>query len=104
MRRPRGLVLRPHDCHWKGSRQGIAYGSVWVDVLATGAVHKAALRPDLLRNARKLIADHISKAGLTFARWAPITNHWDLVNLGYVWHVCAEVVWDDAYEAVQTGP
>ena len=99
LRKPRSLVLWDYNCHRKGeSHKSLPYGTVWVQVLSQGAPPRRAI----VANARAIIAKEIRRAGFTFARWVPVLSVRDphLYNHS-IWHIAADVVWDDAYEKAQ---
>lgn len=98
LRKPRNLECGQCFCYYsKAPLAPLPYGSVWLQIatLANRVSRKS------VADAKRAIEKSIRKDGLTFARWAPITHEYNVSNRGYVWHVAADVVWDDVYEKVQ---
>lgn len=95
LRKPRSIRAHPHTCEIKGKHY--AYGSVWCTVATTAW----KIPRKVMSATRKSIEREIRRNNLTFVQWVPVSNGYDYIHRGYLWHVAADVVYDDAYDRLQ---
>ena len=75
----------------------MAYGSVWVSAVSA----KKCLPPSAIAKVRRDIEREIRKNKLTFCRHAPVARKYISVFRSYGFHVAADVIWDDQYDAMR---
>lgn len=98
----RSRSIEPHQtfCLVKGKYH--PYGSVWMQIM-THFGRRDQLMRRMISDSRKAIEREIRKHGLTFVRWAQINRGHDCNSRQFIWHIAADVVYDDAYHALQPG-
>lgn len=100
LRRSRSIVPWEHTCIVNGKH--MAYGSVWLEFTTTPQKIPRKMLLKAVRSAKAEIEKTVRRCGFAFVRWAPLTSQPSPHHYRLIWHVCAEVVWDDAYEALQS--
>lgn len=101
LRRPPHIKLGQTLCYVSG--RPMAYGSVCMDLLIEGKWPPTRERQEI-RRAKDSIEKTVRDSDLTFCKWSVTKRHHPEYPGHRLWHIAADVVWDEAYEKRRESP